>query len=373
MRTHALNYLTGALLLTLVVLPGDSRERIAAGRSAVGNQQRSRPAKRSHPHGGFSECQKVEQNQSVIDIENAVVDIENLEANLEETVSAVEDVCPVLLAQDTQELTSDNVYSFSVSEDHGWLGVSVAEVTPEKVKELKLPAERGVLISNVEADSPAAKAGLKSGDVITELAGLRIEGAAQFRRLVHETPPGRTVAFTIWRDGRAQTISAALTSRHVNSHSGGHFAWPDGEMHMVMPAMPDMPSMPIMPSFPSMGEIFAPGTPRLGIDAQDLSGELGKYFGAPEGEGVLIREVRSGSAAEKAGLKAGDVIIKLSGERVGNSSDLRTGLRTGLRGKRESKTVDVVILRKGTQMTLPVTIEPVVPPADPRTARRVAV
>ena len=295
-----------------------------------------------------------------------MVDVENLETNLEETVSAVEDVCPVLLAQDTQELNSDNVYSFSVSEDHGWLGISVAEVTPEKVKELKLPAERGVLISNVEADSPAAKAGLKSGDVITELAGLRIEGAAQFRRLVHETPPGRTVAFTIWRDGRAQTISAALTSRHLTSHSSGHFAWPDGEMHMVMP---DMPSMPLMPSIPSMGEIFAPGTPRLGIDAQDLNGELGKYFGAPEGEGVLIRDVRSGSPAEKAGLKAGDVIIKLSGERVRNASDLRTGLR----GKRESKTVDVVILRKGTEITLPVTLEAVIPPADHRTARRVAV
>ena len=372
MRTHALNYLTGALLLTLVVLPGDSRERIVAGRSAVRNQQRVRPAQCSHPHGDFSECQKVEQNQSVIDVGNAVVDIENLEANLEEAVCAVEDECPVLLAQDMPEVNSDNVYSFSVSEDHGWLGVSGAEVTPEKVKELKLPAERGVLISNVEAESPAAKAGLKSGDVITELGGLRIEGAAQFRRLVHETPAGRTVALTVWRDGRAQTFSAALTSRHVTSHSGGHFAWPDGEMHMVMPAMPampDMPAMPIMPSIPSMGEIFAPGTPRLGIDAQDLSGELGKYFGAPEGEGVLIRDVRSGSPAQKAGLKAGDVIIKLSGERVRNSSDLRTGLR----GKRESKTVDVVILRKGTEITLPVTIEPVIPPADHRTARHVAV
>ena len=368
MRTHVLNYLTGALLLTLVVLPGHSRERIAAGRSPARSQQPSRPAQCSHLQADFSECQKVEQNKSVVDMESAIGDIENLETNLEETVSAVEDECPVLLAQDTPELNSDNVYSFSLSEDHGWLGVSVAEVTAEKVKELKLPAERGVLISNVEADSPAAKTGLKSGDVIIELGGLRIEGAAQFRRLVHETPAGRTVALTVWRDGRAQTFSAALTSRHVTSHSGGHFAWPDGEMHMVMP-MPDMPSMPVMPSIPSMGEIFSPGTPRLGIDAQDLSGELGKYFGAPEGEGVLIRDVRSGSPAEKGGLKAGDVIIKLSGERVRNSSDLRTGLR----GKRESKTVDVVILRKGTEITLPVTIEPVIPPADHRTARRVAV
>ena len=81
-----------------------------------------------------------------------------------------------------------------------------------------------------------------------------------------------------------------------------------------------------------MGEIFAPRTPRLGIDAEDLSGELGKYFGAPDGEGVLVREVRSGSPAEKAGLKAGDVIIRVAGERVRTSSDLRANLRA----KRES-------------------------------------
>ena len=273
MRQQALNYMAGALLLTLVVLPGDSRERIAAGRSPVKNQQPSRPGQCSHSQADFSECQKVEQNESVLDMENAVVDIENLETVLEATVGAVEDECPVLLAQDAQELNSDNVYSFSVSEDHGWLGVSVAEVTAEKVKELKLPAERGVLLTEVQADSPAAKAGLKSGDVITELAGLRIEGAAQFRRLVHETPAGRIVALTVWRDGRAQTFSAALSARHLTTHSDGHFAWPDGEMHMVLPTMPDMPAMP---SIPSMGEIFAPGTPRLGIDAQDLSGELGK-------------------------------------------------------------------------------------------------
>jgi serine protease Do len=306
--------------------------------------------------------------------EDANVVIEGGDVEFEDGDITMDVENPVaVIADDVQEehgADSDVVYSFMHSDDQGWLGVSVGEVTPEKVKEFKLAAERGALVTNVEADSPAARAGLKSGDVIMELAGQRIEGAAQFRRLVRETPAGRTVALTVWREGRAQTFSATLSPRKLNGHSAGHFSWPDGEMNMVLPPMP---AMPAMPPIPSMGEIFAPGTPRLGIDAEDLSGELGKYFGAPDGEGVLVRDVRSGSPAERGGLKAGDVIIKVAGERVKSSSDLRARLRASLPTGRESKTVNVIILRKGTEMTLPVALEPVTPPADRHTARRIAV
>src|SRR2546426_706569 len=94
--------------------------------------------------------------------------------------------------------------------DRGWLGVTIAEVTADKAKELKLPAARGVILSSVGADSPAAKAGLKANDVITEFNGQRIEGTLQFRRLIRETPGGRTVQLTFWRDGRAQSVSVEL-------------------------------------------------------------------------------------------------------------------------------------------------------------------
>src|SRR2546426_792502 len=90
------------------------------------------------------------------------------------------------------------------------LGVETAEVNAEKTKELKLPAERGVLLTEIVPDSPAAKAGLKANDVVTEFNGQRVEGAAQFRRLIRETPAGRTVQLTVWRDGRSQTISVTL-------------------------------------------------------------------------------------------------------------------------------------------------------------------
>src|SRR6267142_1081957 len=77
------------------------------------------------------------------------------------------------------------------------------EVTTEKDKELKLPAERGVVLGKIVPDSPAAKAGLKENDVVTEINGQRVEGAAQCRRMIHEIPAGRSIQLTVWRDGRS--------------------------------------------------------------------------------------------------------------------------------------------------------------------------
>ncbi len=96
-----------------------------------------------------------------------------------------------------------------------WLGVETNEVTAEKVKQLKLPAERGVLVGKIVPESPAAKAGLKENDVITELNGQRIEGIAQFRRMIREIPIGRTAQLTIVRDGRAQSVSVTLGSSGI--------------------------------------------------------------------------------------------------------------------------------------------------------------
>jgi serine protease Do len=225
-------------------------------------------------------------------------------------------------------------------EDSGWLGVTIDEVTSEKAKEAKLQAERGVFVREVSSDSPASKAGLKAGDVITEFNGQRVEGAVQFRRLVRETPAGRTVQLTVWRDGRAQTLSAQLGSGRERIERSIRIR-PDMDFRIEVPRMEGF-------SFGSMGR-----TPTLGVHVDDLSGQLGSYFGAPDGEGILVREVVSGSPAEKAGMKAGDVIVKIEGKRVRSTSEMREQLRE----KRESKTVAVGILRKGAEMSLNVEIE----------------
>src|SRR2546427_632746 len=107
-------------------------------------------------------------------------------------------------------------------------------------------------------------------------------------------------------------------------------------------------------------DVFLQHGPRLGIDAEDLSGQLGSYFGAPDGEGVLVRDVTSGTPAEKAGLKAGDVIIKIDGERVRTVHELREKMRA----KRENKTVSVSVIRKGTEMSFNVEVEQPRPSAE---------
>lgn len=219
----------------------------------------------------------------------------------------------------------------------GYLGVQISEVTAEKVKELKLSAERGVLVNLVEADSPAAKAGLKANDVIIEFNGQRVEGTVQFRRMVGETPSGRTVQLTVWREGRTQQISVQLGDRRDQLTGRVSVFGPrDFDLRMTLPRI-----------------AAVIGTPRLGISGEDLSGQLGNYFGVPEGKGVLVREVTSGSPAEKAGIKAGDVITKIDGERVTSLNEMRDKLRD----KREKKTVGVTVIRKGTETSLNVELE----------------
>ena len=228
-----------------------------------------------------------------------------------------------------------------------WLGVETHEVTAGKAKELKLSAERGVVLGKIVPDSPAAKAGLKENDVVTEINGQRVEGAAQFRRMIHEIPAGRSIQITVWRDGRTQTLSATLGKSEEHRHA----------MKMVAPTpgtfafrMPDIPEIPPMEWNGNM--VFGGGQPRLGIDAEDVSGQLGAFFGAPDGEGILVRDVNSGSPAEKAGVKAGDVITSLNGERIRSVGELREKLSA----KRDEKdrTVKLGVLRNKSEISLTV-------------------
>ena len=264
----------------------------------------------------------------------------------------------------------ENVTVLLNEEGPSWLGVEAREVTAENVKEYRLPAERGVVVGRVADDSPASKAGLKDTDVITEVDGQRVEGAAQFRRMIREIPAGRTLQLTVWRDGRKQTISATLGKAEenhramMNAAPGAYtFRMPDIEI----PEMPDAEVQP-MPGMPNMdwdnGMMVLPmNRPRLGIDAEEISGQLGSYFGAPDGEGVLVRSVNAGSVAEKAGVKAGDVITKLNGDRIRSLGDLREKLAA----KMDNKPAQLTVLRNKSEVKLTVDL----PAPSQRTKRRI--
>jgi C-terminal processing protease CtpA/Prc len=243
-------------------------------------------------------------------------------------------------------------------EGASWLGVESQEITSDKVKELKLPAERGVLLGRIVPDSPAAKAGLKDNDVITEINGQRVEGEAQFRRMIHEIPAGRSAQFTVWRDGRAQTINVTLGKSEERGNMW--FKSAPRAFSFQLPKI-EIPEVAPMPGMDWGYGVMAAGRPRLGIDAEDLSGQFGTYFGAPDGEGVLVREVNSGTPAEKAGVKSGDVITSLDGERIRSLGDLREKLAT----KRDAKTIKLGLLRNKSELSL--TVE--MPPAPSKTPR----
>ncbi len=262
---------------------------------------------------------------------------------------------PVQELEELPEVYAGDLDVLIGDEGASWLGVETHEVTAEKAKDLKLPAERGVLLGRVVPDSPAAKAGLKENDVVTEINGQRVEGATQFRRMIHEIPAGRAVQLTVWRDGRSQTLSVTLGKAEENRHA------------LVRPAPGTFAfHMPEIPSFDLNIEprVFLGGQPRLGIDAEDLSGQLGAFFGAPDGEGILVREVTPGSPAEKAGVKAGDVITSFNGERIRTVGELRE--RLSAKRDEKDKTVKLGILRNKSEMSLTVEL-----PESPARTRHV--
>lgn len=201
------------------------------------------------------------------------------------------------------------------------LGVSISDVSADDTKG---KGNAGVEIDEVDEDSPASKAGLKKGDVVVEFDGERVRSARQFTRLVSETPPGRTVAATVVRDG--QRVNVSVTPR-----DGNNFRFLEGDNWLSIPAPapmavrpPSPPAAPRPPVPPSFESFFWRSGNRLGVTTEDLSPQLAEYFGAKDG--VLVSSVEADSAAAKAGVKAGDVISTVNGSSVANASELRRRL-----------------------------------------------
>jgi serine protease Do len=238
------------------------------------------------------------------------------------------------------------------------LGVSALDISSDRAKALKLKEESGVEVTMVEPDSAAAKAGVKVGDVILQYNGQRVEGWQHLRRLIRETPIHREVKIVLFRNGAEQTVSATIGSRKESQFDfgdGNTFSTP-GWTIAPTPPMPPAAAMPSMPPVPSMPQFDLPqfrtlmGTSSLGIIGESLGQEsqLAEFFGVKEG--VLVRSVNKDSAAEKAGMKAGDVITKIDDTAISTPQQISSALR-GSRGK-NSVTVTVVRTRKEVNLTV---------------------
>jgi len=231
-----------------------------------------------------------------------------------------------------------------------WLGVSIADVTSERAKELNMKEETGVEIKAVTPGSPAEKAGLRKEDVILEYQGTRVEGAMQLTRMVRETPPGRTVTLKALRDGEARTVRVKV-SEHDGEENQKTFHRRIEIPPIEIPEI-EMPDIPFLESLPSSS--------RLGVSVEELGEQLGDFFGVKDGEGVLIRSVRKGSPADGAGLRAGDVIVKVDGEKIDDSGDLRGALRD-----HRGRSFPITIVRDRREQSVTVTLpKPEEPPDE---------
>jgi serine protease Do len=204
----------------------------------------------------------------------------------------------------------------------GRLGVSVADVEGTDT--------RGVRIEEVEQESPAGKAGFQKGDIVVEFDGERVRSVRQFTRLVSETPAGRQVAAAVLRGGQRVTLNVTpRESSAVSVFSGDRLKafelLEDRVRELPAPVPPQPPAAPRAPRAPRAPEpplerfFFSGG--QLGVTTSSLSDQLREYFGAKGG--VLVTSVTRDSAAEKAGVKAGDVILSVNGRSIDGPSELR--------------------------------------------------
>ena len=238
------------------------------------------------------------------------------------------------------------------SDSGAYLGVCLKEITDRIAKEKKLPGPEGALVTCIQKESPAARAGLKNGDVIIEWNQLKIYSAKQLSRIVRETPPGRTVHLRIIRKGKQKRLDVKLGRRpHARM-----MMFDDGDLPAIIESIKekDRTLEDVLENQEYMEELreqlkeqaeklkelaeklkeemramkprlkrFYPVFPhRLGIRTIALTDQLAEYFGVPGKKGVLIIEVEKGSPAERAGLRAGDVITEVNDEKIDSPMDL---------------------------------------------------
>lgn len=224
-----------------------------------------------------------------------------------------------------------------VSDHSSFLGVGVADVDSDRAKVLKLKDERGAEVTRVTDNSPAAKAGMKEGDVILEYNGTAVQGTEQLQRLVRETPAGRQVKIDVWRNGAPVTVMATVEAR-----KGMTIEVPSKDWSLTVPPMPQF-------DLPRMTMTMRSGM--LGIEGESLGEEaqFAEFFGVKDG--VLVKAVNKNSTAEKAGIKAGDVITKVGDAHTASTRDITSALRN-----HRSGTFTVTVVRNRKEMPLTATL-----------------
>ncbi len=222
--------------------------------------------------------------------------------------------------------------------DRGYLGVGVIELAPDRVKNLGLKDDRGVEVKRVEENSAAAKAGIKENDVILEVNGKTVDDVENFIGFVGMTPPGDKVNLTVWRSGEKKNFTALLDARPSNTI-------------MIFPP-PEAPQPPMPPMAPNTDDRYfglTASSPRIGFEGESLTPQLAEFFGVKDG--VLVRTVGPHTPAERAGLRAGDVVTKVNGTMVTSPREI-----SGLVQSSRRKAISFTVVRNKKEIALNVEI-----------------
>jgi len=265
--------------------------------------------------------------------------------------------------------------AFSLFVDGGsFLGVYAEDINKENMARYGLRDARGVGITSVVKDSPAEKAGLRKDDVILRFDGENVTSTRKLNRLVSEVAPDQTVRLGISRSGSEQEVAVTIGKRkdsmdafHKLEGLGGRF---EGLEKFDGPRVWKWEG----PNTEHDGFVFSIGNNRrIGVSTTTLTKQLAEFFGVADGKGVLVTSVGSDSPASKAGIRAGDVITAVDGEKIENAGDLSRAL-----GKKNEGDVTLTIVRDKNQRSITVTPTaapgPTIAPSGPGTqGRRVVI
>jgi serine protease Do len=166
----------------------------------------------------------------------------------------------------------------------GWLGVMVQKVTPELAQSFGLAEGRGALVAQVQEGSPAAKAGIKKGDIIVKFDGKEIKDMDELPRMVAGTPIGKKASVVIFREGKEITVTVPLAEM------------PEEEKEVITKKSENT----------------------LGVTVKDITPELANKLGIAEKEGVIVSSIEPGGPAEDVGIMKGDIIKEVNRKQVKN-------------------------------------------------------
>ena len=233
---------------------------------------------------------------------------------------------------------------FSVMSRHNpgaWLGVSVQDVNKQSSEKKKLTVKEGAYVTDVVEDSPADRAGIQEGDVIVKVDDKEISGSNDLTKAVGKTPPGTKVKIDLVRGDERKTFTVPLGKMpRAYAYSFGL-----GQGFSPMP-LPRIPRVNVPGAFFGHSE-------SNGLVVQDLTKQLAEYFELPDKKGALVVEVKKGSEADQAGLRAGDVITKIGETRIHDAAEVVDELND----IEDSTAVAVEVVRKGKPLTLKMKIE----------------